>query len=147
MVQNLYKKWLHISKIIATCITPAVGRPKSWNSMSYICLKTTFLHIKHYLHIYLTLLSTTCVKIHQISYDIFETISHFSNHNSSILFQLKRYILLTKNIPSKCNFSDFSLFKLKFIKFLMSFFKQEVSFSLYFGSLFSVLRDNPFVLF
>ena len=32
--------------------------PKSWNSMGYICLKTTFLHLKHYLQIYLTLLST-----------------------------------------------------------------------------------------
>ena len=36
----------------------AVESPKSWNSMSYICLKTTFLHLKHYLQIYLTLLST-----------------------------------------------------------------------------------------
>ena len=36
----------------------AVESPKSWNSMGYICLKTTFLHLKHYLHIYLTLLST-----------------------------------------------------------------------------------------
>ena len=32
--------------------------PKSWNSMGYICLKATFLHLKHYLQIYLTLLST-----------------------------------------------------------------------------------------
>ena len=32
--------------------------------------------------IYVTLLSTTCVKIHQISYVIFETISHFSRHHS-----------------------------------------------------------------
>ena len=32
--------------------------PKSWNSTVYICLKTTFLHLKHYLQIYLTLLST-----------------------------------------------------------------------------------------
>ena len=113
MVQNLYKKWLHISKIIGTCITPAVGRPKSWNSMSYICLKTTFLHIKHYLHIYLTLLSTTCVKIHQISYDIFETISHFSNHNSSILFQLKRYILLTKKYSIKVQLFRFFTVQVK----------------------------------
>ena len=36
----------------------AVESPKSWNSMSYICLKTMFLHLKHYLQIYLTLLST-----------------------------------------------------------------------------------------
>ena len=35
-----------------------VESPKSWNSMDYICLKTTFLYLKHYLQIYLTLLST-----------------------------------------------------------------------------------------
>ena len=35
----------------------AVESPKSWNSMGYICLKTTFLHLKH-LQICLTLLST-----------------------------------------------------------------------------------------
>ena len=36
----------------------AVESPKSWNWMGYICLKTTCLHLKHYLQIYLTLLST-----------------------------------------------------------------------------------------
>ena len=36
----------------------AVEGPKSWNSMDKICLKTTFLHLKHYLQIYVTLLST-----------------------------------------------------------------------------------------
>ena len=35
-----------------------VESPKSWNSIDYICLKTTFLHLKHYLQIYLKLLST-----------------------------------------------------------------------------------------
>ena len=35
----------------------AVESTKSWNSMRYICLKNTFLHLKHYLQIYLTLLS------------------------------------------------------------------------------------------
>ena len=36
----------------------AVESRKSWNSMRYICLKTTFLHLKYYLQIYLTLLWT-----------------------------------------------------------------------------------------
>ena len=49
--------------------------------------------------IYLTLLSTTCVKIHQITYVIFETISYFSRHNSSLFFQLKHYILSIKVAP------------------------------------------------
>ena len=36
----------------------ALESPKSWNSICYICLKTTFFHLKHYLQIYLTLLLT-----------------------------------------------------------------------------------------
>ena len=52
-----------------------------------------------------------------------------------------------KSSPSKCKFLDFLLLGLKFTKFLMSFFKQKVSFSSMFGSLFSVMRDNSSVLF
>ena len=62
----------------------AVESPKSWNMMRYFCPKTTFLRVKHIQRIYLTLLSTTCMKIHQIPYVIFETISHFSLHSSSV---------------------------------------------------------------
>ena len=36
----------------------AVESRKRWNSIGYICLKTTFIHLKYYLQIYLTLLST-----------------------------------------------------------------------------------------
>ena len=36
----------------------AVQSPKSWNSMGCNCLQTRFLHLKHYLQIFLTLLST-----------------------------------------------------------------------------------------
>ena len=65
----------------------AVESPKSWNLMGYFCPKNTFLQLEHYIpKIYLTLLSTTCVKIHQITYVVFETISHFSQHNSSVSF-------------------------------------------------------------
>ena len=77
----------------------------------------------------------------------------FWNQKSFFSIQLV-YIILAqtlhtfdKNIPSVCKFSEFSLLKLKFIKFLMSFFKQKVSFSLNFVSLFSVMRDNSSVLF
>ena len=44
-------------------------------------------------------------------------------------------------------FSDFPLLALKFTKFLMSFFKQKLSFSSKFGSFFSFTRDNSSVLF
>ena len=93
----------------------AVENPKVWHLMGYICLKTTLFHLKHYLEIYLILLSTTCVKIHQIPDVIFETISHFSRHNSSETLHT-----FDKKIPSKYTFSDFLLLKLKFIKLVMS---------------------------
>ena len=109
-------------------------------------MKFNGLHLS-YLHIYLTLLSTTCVKIHQVPYIIFETIKSF--FTTQLVYITLGQMLQTfdKNIPSKCKFSDFSLLKLKFIKFLMLFFKQKVSFSLNFGSLFNVMKDNSSVLF
>ena len=68
---------------------------------------------------------------------------------TQLVYIILAQALLTfdKNIPWKCKFSDCSLLKLKFIKHLMSFFKQKVSFSLNFGWLFSVMRDNSSVLF
>ena len=105
----------------------AVESPKSLNSMRYICLKSTFLQLKHYIRrICLTLLSTA-VKIHPIPYVIFEIISHFSR----LIFQLVGDFLaqtsqtVDKNIPSKCTFSDVPLLELKFTKFLMSLFKKK----------------------
>ena len=60
MVQNLYKTDSRFKNHMRNLdnFRQAVENPKSWNSMGYICLKTTFLHLKHYLQIYLTLLST-----------------------------------------------------------------------------------------
>ena len=111
--------------------------------MNYFYLKITFLQLKRYIHrVYLTLLSTTCVKIQQIPQVVFETISHFSS-----VFFAQTLHTFTKSSPTKCKFSDFPLLALKFIKLLMSFFKQKVSFSSKFGSLFSVTRDNFSVLF
>ena len=74
-------------------------------------------------------------------------ISHFSQHSSSVFFFAQTLHTFYKGSPSKCKFSDFPLFGLKFTNFLMSFFKQKVSFSSKFGSFFSVMRDNSSVLF
>ena len=116
--------------------------------MGYTCPQTAFLQLKHYIQkIYLIQLSTTCVKIRQIPNIIFQNISPFSGHTSSVLFQLKHFHNFDKNISPKCKFSDFSLLELKSIKFLMPFFKQKVIFCLNFRSLFSVMRDNSSVLF
>ena len=72
---------------------------------------------------------------------------HFLQHNSSVFFLAQTLHNFYKSSPSKCKFLDFLLLGLKFTKFLMSFFKQKVSFSSKFGSFFSVMRDNSSVLF
>ena len=57
--------------------------------MGHFCSKNTLLQLKHYIQrLYLTLLSTTCLKIHQILYVIFETITDLSRHNSFVFIQL-----------------------------------------------------------
>ena len=72
------------------------------------------------------------------------SLSHFWNHNSLFTDTTPSYFLSQtlhtsyKSSPSKCKFSEFPLLALKFTKFLMLFFKQKVSVSSKFGSLFSV---------
>ena len=125
-----------------------VENQKKWNSMGYICPKNSFLQLKHYMQrTCVTLLSTICVKIHQIPYVIFETISHFFTTQLVWISLAQTLHTFDKNIRSKCKFSEFSLLELKFIKFLMSFFKQKVCFSSKFASLSSVLIDNSLIIF
>ena len=78
--------------------------------------------------IYLTLLTTTCPKIHQTPCVLFETISHFSQQNSSVFLLAQTLNTFDKISPSKCRFSEIPLFALKFTKFLISFFKLKVRF-------------------
>ena len=89
MVQSLYKKLTPGLKNQIRNLEnfrQAVESHKSLNLMGYFCPKNTFLQLKHMQRIYPTLLSTTCVKIHQMAYVIFEAISHFSRHNTSKFF-------------------------------------------------------------
>ena len=123
--------------------------PKTWNLAGYLCPRNTFFQLKYYMpKIYLKLLSTTCVKIHQITYVIFETIhKSFLTTQFLCIFLAETLHTFYKSSPSKCKFSAFPLLGLKFTKFLMSFFKQKDSFSLKFGSFFSVMRNNSSVPF
>ena len=59
-----------------------------------------------------------------------ETISHFM---TQVIFSSNITHTFDKSSPSKCKFLDFSLLALKFTKFLISFFKQKVTFSSKFG--------------
>ena len=118
---------------------------KSWNSMGYICPKNTYLQLKHYVKNYLTLLTNITFNYRKNPPNSW---CHFWNHKSFFTTQLICILLAQtlhifyKNILSKWKFSDFPLLNWKFTNFLMSYFKQKVSFSSKFGSIFSVMREN-----
>ena len=71
---------------------------QSWNLMGCFCPKNTLLQLEHYVpKIYLTLLATICVKIHQITSVIFETMYKlFWQHSSSVFFCSKITYFLQK---------------------------------------------------
>ena len=90
MVQSLCKNWILVSKITWRIWTTS---DKHWTlqkveiwwanfSKKHIPSAKTLYTEK----IYVTSLSTTCVKIHQMTNVIFETISHFSWQNCSVFF-------------------------------------------------------------
>ena len=61
--------------------------PKSWSLTDNFRPKNRLLQLKHYIQrIYLSLLSTTYVKIHQIASVICETKSSLLRHNFSVFF-------------------------------------------------------------
>ena len=78
---------------------------------------------------------------------------HFWNHKSFFMTQLVCIILaetlhtLDKKNPIKVQIFRVFTAWLKFIKILMSFFKQKVRFSSKFGSPFSAMRGNTSALF
>ena len=157
MVQSLNKNWLVVSKITWGIGTTSdkqwkVQKVELWCAIFvkkiHLSKKCVFSAKTLYIErIYLTLLSTNCVTIHQITNAIFETISYFSRHNSSAFFLAQTLHTFFKSSPSKWKFSNFPLLGLKFTKLFMSFFKQKVSFFFKFWIFFSVMRDNSSVFF
>ena len=132
----------------------AVESPKSWNSIGYICPKNTFpLNTFKLKKTYAEDLSN--ISLYYLRENSPKSLCPFWNHKSPFTTQLvwtKTILSQTlhtfdKNISSKCKFSDFSLLQLKLIKFLMSFFKQKVSFFTKFGSFSSIMRDHSSALF
>ena len=75
-------------------------------------------------------------------------------HHYSVSWKITPLYFFSSNLtyfwqkePIEVKFLDFWVVGWKFTKFLMSYLKPQVSFSLNFASLFSVMRDNSFVLF
>ena len=148
MVQNLYKNWLLVSKIIWGIWTTSDKKWKVQNvEIHGLLLSKKYIPtVKTCTEDLSTLLSTTCST---------NSLCQFWNHKSFCTTKLL-YIFLAqtlhtfhKSSPPKSKYSDFPLLALKYAKFLMSFFKQKVRFSSEFGSFFTVMRDNsptPFKL-
>ena len=80
------------------------------------------------------------------SFGEFYIITSFFTTQLFCVFIAQKLHTFYESSLSKCKFSVFPLLGLKFTKFFISFFDQKVSFSSMFGSLFSVMRDNSFVL-
>ena len=70
----------------------------------------------------------------------------FIKDNSSVFFS-SNHIYFGQKEPISIKFLDFWMVGWKFNKFFKSYLKPQVSFSLNFASLFSIMRDNSSVLF
>ena len=79
-------------------------------------------------------------------YSNFASLFSVMKDNSSALFYLKLLYFGQKELI-QAKFSDFWVAGWKFTKFFISCLKLQVSFSLNFASLFSVIRDNSSVFF
>ena len=96
------------------------------------------------------------MKVHPIFHVIFETTrSGFIQilHHGSVSWKITPLYFSSSNLiyfeqkePIKVKVSDFGVVGWKFPKFPMSYLKPQVSFSLNFASLFSVMRDKSSVL-
>ena len=82
------------------------------------------------------------VNVHSIFASLFSVMID----NSSIFFYLKPLYLEQKD-PTKVKFSNFWVVAWKLTKFLKPCLKLQVSFSLNFASIFSIMIDNSFVIF
>ena len=105
-----------------------------------------------------TLLSTTCVKIHQMTDAIFEIICHFLHHPSVSLyiiplnvFNWKTFLAKTytldKNSQSKWNIQTFEWLGENSQNASCHIWHCKSVFPLNFALLFSVMKDNSSVLF
>ena len=65
----------------------------------------------------------------KISYIILETLIHFSRHNSSVFFGSYTTYFRQK-LPIKVQVFRFPTTRVKIVKFVMTIFKQKVSFQL-----------------
>ena len=112
----------------------AVESSKKWNLMDKFWPKNTFVQKMHSLDKKLYTEDLSKITSKYLCENSPYYLCHFWNHNSLFTTQLpctfltQRLHTFYKRNPSKCKVLDFPLLGLKFTKFLVSFFKQKVSF-------------------
>ena len=102
-------------------------------------------------------LLSVLVKVHPISHTIFETtrsgfiqtLHHcpVSRKTTLLYFSGSNFVHFGQPESIEKKFSDFCVVGWEFVKFVTSYLKPQVSFSLNFASLFNVMRDNSSVHF
>ena len=155
---------MKINQILISFFEPRVSFPLNFLSVSWhiISLKFSSWNIicfgqKELINIQFFRLLTVLMKVHPIPHAIFETIRSgliqilyhcsVSWKTTLLYFFSSNLIYFRQKEPIKVKFSDFWVVGWTFTKFLMSYLKPQVSFSLNFASLFSVMRDNSSVFF
>ena len=122
----------------------AVESPKSWNLMGCFCPKNAFLQLKHYLQrIYLPYFQ---LLVHQIPYVIFETITHFSQQNSSIFFSSNITYFWQKH-PFKVQIFRLSTARVKIHQILNVIFQTKSPLFFKVWITLSVINDNSSVTY
>ena len=150
MVQNFYKNWLLVSKIIwGIWITS----DKQWKleKVKFNGLNMSKKYVPSAKALYTEDLSNITLNYCENSPN---SLCHFWNYESFFKTQLVCIFLaqtlhtFDKNILSKCKFSDFPLLELKFTKFLKFILPtKSANFSSKTGSLFKVIENNSSALF
>ena len=75
------------------------------------------------------------------------SLSRYITPHNSANFKFIHFLLWIKESDQSCNFWDFWVLWWKFVKFLMSFSKSQISYCSNFASLFSVMKDKSYVPF
>ena len=124
----------------------AVESPKIWNSMGYICPKNTFLQLKHCMQrIYFTFNylcenSPNCWCHFWNHKVIFHDATRMYYFSSNIIYFWQKYSI-------RVQIFRFLTIRVKIHQIFLVIFQAKSEFFSKFGSLFSVMTDNSFVLF
>ena len=144
MVQSLWKNWLLVSKITWGISTTS---DKQWKvQWTTFVQKILFLQLNHIEDLSNITFNYLCENSPN-SLCHYETIIHFSGHNSSVLFFCSNITYFLQKQHTEVQMLWLATARIKIRKIPHVIFQQKLRFSSNFASLFSVIRHNSSVLF